>query len=72
MFAEWGKACQKDPDLRNHPQSQLFNGNLGKLFLENTNRHFYVLRSLIGSKAIIQKESAIILRITISIYCIFY
>ncbi len=52
MFAEWGKACQKDPDLRNHPQSELFDESLGKLFLENPNRHFYVLGSLIGSKAI--------------------
>ena len=52
MFTVWEKASQNDPDLRNHPQSKLFDESLGKLFLENPNRHFYVLGSIIGSKAI--------------------
>ncbi len=52
MFSAWEKASQNDLNLRNHPQSELLDESLGRLFLENLNRHFYVLGSLIGSHAI--------------------
>ena len=52
MFAEWEKSSQNDPDLRNYPQSKLFDESIGKLFLENSSHHFYVLGFLIGLHAI--------------------
>lgn len=48
----WRVQSAHDEQLRKHPQSEVLDAGLGKLFNDNPKRHFYVLSSLFGSHTI--------------------
>lgn len=52
IVEDWFFACANNSSLRDNPQSKVLDESLGKVFLQNSKHHFYVLGSLFGSHAI--------------------